>query len=345
MKRPLHLVGLLTLGLLLPLSAYCCVCCYFTTTFSGGGQNGKRIALIQVLHSVPAEDDYHQITYAKVVDDLYGNISRDTILLVSSGYDCSEYVFSAASDTLLVKLHGDSFNGEQAYGLEGCGRSVLRYKSDTLLGSIIPYVNKLPYRQYKENFAVYESSPSYFAIRGRVFSCTDRTTPVSGLAMDINGFAVEKTDALGSYHFPYVELYDDNKHRPIKPASAKDIQRGLSIIDIIKIRKHLLGKEELQHAWQVIAADVNNSQSVTTYDLVLLTKVIMQIENAFPGNQTWRFIKKNHVFPIPKNPWYEPFEAEIIFHALCTGQWIWDTYQVDLIAIKVGDVDGSFVKP
>ncbi|MBN8680731.1 MAG: T9SS type A sorting domain-containing protein [Chitinophagales bacterium] len=57
---------------------------------------------------------------------------------------------------------------------------------------------------------------------------------------------------------------------------------GLTTYDLVLISKHILALEPLQCPWQIIAADVNCSGSVTTFDIVNARKVILGIENNFP---------------------------------------------------------------
>jgi hypothetical protein len=45
-------------------------------------------------------------------------------------------------------------------------------------------------------------------------------------------------------------------------------KNGVSTLDMVQIQKHLLGIVPFTDPYQFIAADVNNSQSVSTIDLV-----------------------------------------------------------------------------
>ena len=57
----------------------------------------------------------------------------------------------------------------------------------------------------------------------------------------------------------------------------------------------------------MIAADANNSGSVTTLDLVAIRRVILQIDDNFQNNTSWRFVDADYVFPSPTNPWSNGF--------------------------------------
>jgi len=60
-------------------------------------------------------------------------------------------------------------------------------------------------------------------------------------------------------------------------ASAFDIISGVSTQDLILIRKHILSIEQLPKPYAWIAADVNNSGSITTVDVIKLSRLILGI--------------------------------------------------------------------
>jgi len=86
----------------------------------------------------------------------------------------------------------------------------------------------------------------------------------------------------------------------------------------------------------MIAADANKSNSVTTFDLVQLRKLILFIDTEFPNNTSWRFVDKDYVFPNPSNPWTAVFPEVISINNITANQ-----LATDFVAIKIGDVNGS----
>ncbi|MBK7338568.1 MAG: hypothetical protein IPJ00_21615 [Saprospirales bacterium] len=72
------------------------------------------------------------------------------------------------------------------------------------------------------------------------------------------------------------------------------------------IQQHILGQKLLSSPFKIIAADVNNSRSVTTLDMVQLRRVILNLESRFPNNRSWRFISASHTFTDRYNPWTGP---------------------------------------
>ena len=78
--------------------------------------------------------------------------------------------------------------------------------------------------------------------------------------------------------------------RPIKNINPSN---GVSTFDLVLISKHILGTAPFTNCFQHIAADVNKNGQATTFDLVELRKIILGIYSSFPSNTSWRFIPKN----------------------------------------------------
>lgn len=66
---------------------------------------------------------------------------------------------------------------------------------------------------------------------------------------------------------------------------------GVSTLDLLQITKHILNIQPFQTLYQWLAADVNASGSVTTFDIVETRKLILGIYDTFPAVQSWRFIR------------------------------------------------------
>mgnify|MGYP000727113042 CR=1 FL=1 len=62
--------------------------------------------------------------------------------------------------------------------------------------------------------------------------------------------------------------------------------------DLVLISKHILNVERLDSPYKMIAADVNNSQTITTLDLIQLRKLILGKIDKLPESSSWRFFDK-----------------------------------------------------
>jgi hypothetical protein len=78
----------------------------------------------------------------------------------------------------------------------------------------------------------------------------------------------------------------------VTPTKDNDPLNGVSTFDLVLINKHILGLEPLNTPYKMIAADANNSRSITTFDIVELRKLILGIYTELPNNTSWRFVDK-----------------------------------------------------
>ncbi|MBX2891105.1 MAG: hypothetical protein KF734_09285 [Saprospiraceae bacterium] len=106
----------------------------------------------------------------------------------------------------------------------------------------------------------------------------------------------------------------------------------MTTFDLVLISRHILGLEPLDSPYKMIAADANKSNSITTFDVVELRKLILGIYNELPQAPSWRFVDKAFVFPSPANPFSIQFPETIS---------IPPSSEQDFYGIKVGDVNGT----
>ncbi len=120
----------------------------------------------------------------------------------------------------------------------------------------------------------------------------------------------------------------------VSPSKDDDPLNGVTPLDLVKISKHILGVQPLS-TYNIIAADANKSNSITTFDIVELRKLIQGIYQELPNNASWRFIDADYVFLNPANPFQSPFSG-----TNSIGNVLLDSlYESTFIGIKIGDVD------
>ncbi|RMD74833.1 MAG: hypothetical protein D6818_02600, partial [Bacteroidetes bacterium] len=165
---------------------------------------------------------------------------------------------------------------------------------------------------------------------------TEQQQGVQDVSVQINSGsfgATATTAADGTYQFDNLTAGNDYT---VTPAHDVDPLNGVTSYDLVLIMKHILQMDPLDSPYQLIAADANNSGSVTTADVVVLRKLILFMEPTFPNNTSWRFVDAHYQFPNPANPWQEAFPEVYSVNDLTTDQ-----LDVDFVAIKVGDVNGT----
>lgn len=162
--------------------------------------------------------------------------------------------------------------------------------------------------------------------------------PVQGVSVALaadDGTSISKnTNEDGIYSFK--EFL--NKSYAIKPTKPRDDKNGVTTQDLLIVQKHLLELKKIKSPYQLIAADVNNSKTITAYDMILIRQMILQAIDKFPDNDSWRFIQSNYEFEEYVNP----------LDSIPTT-----TYRVDFsptisvnnnfIAVKIGDLNHSAI--
>jgi hypothetical protein len=140
----------------------------------------------------------------------------------------------------------------------------------------------------------------------------------------------QDTDETGTFGFD-LETGGDYS---VVPSLDLNASNGVTTFDIVLITQHILGINPFDSPYELIAADANKSNSITTLDVVSIRMVILQMTDAFPNNTSWRFVDKDHVFTDPTNPWDFPEVVNI-------NNLDEELLDVDFTGIKIGDVNGS----
>lgn len=158
---------------------------------------------------------------------------------------------------------------------------------------------------------------------------------VAGVTANLSGIVSESvlTDSLGGYTFTGLE---PNYDYTVTPFLDGDDQNGLTTYDVVLITQHILGIQHLASPYQRIAADVNNSGSISTLDVILLRQVILSILLEFPNSPSWRFVPRSHQFEDPTDPWLQPVPYSVTYNDLTAS-----LTSEDYVAIKIGDIDLS----
>jgi hypothetical protein len=171
--------------------------------------------------------------------------------------------------------------------------------------------------------------------RGPIITGVTKSTkgdPVEGVNVAMSGSLQQSMTTISNGAFAFGNLVTGNDYT-ITPSKLDDMRNGVSTFDLTFIAKHVLNVKLLDDPYKLIAADANNSGSVTTLDMVVLRKLILYVENDLPNNTSWRFVPTSHVFADPANPWGFP-EVEN-FNDIAGDQL------ANFVAIKVGDVSGD----
>jgi len=144
-------------------------------------------------------------------------------------------------------------------------------------------------------------------------------------------------DSCYTFHIDHIPFGNDYQ-ATIRGERPNGPHEGVTTYDLVLISKHILDIEPFTSVYQTVAADVNKSGSVTAFDIVEIRKLILGIYDSFPHVPAWRITR-----PVANPSQVANFSA------------LKDTYQITLtnlqddltfqnlhfVGIKYGDVNGT----
>jgi hypothetical protein len=120
----------------------------------------------------------------------------------------------------------------------------------------------------------------------------------------------------------------------VTPTLDEDPLNGVTTYDLVLISRHILGLEPLGSPYKMIAADANKSNTITSFDIIELRKLILGIYTELPNNESWRFVDKTQVFTQQNNPFLDVIREDITVGQIQSSSWA-----DDFVGIKIGDVN------
>lgn len=112
--------------------------------------------------------------------------------------------------------------------------------------------------------------------------------------------------------------------------------RGVTVLDLLLVERHILGKESLDSPWKRLAANVDRQGGINAADIFLMRQVIHGSADRYvSGQPVFHFLPASTVFSNAAQPWDAPdfIRYESPAENL-SGQ--------DFFGVKLGDVDGDW---
>ncbi len=143
--------------------------------------------------------------------------------------------------------------------------------------------------------------------------------PIMNVEIVVSGGIIDTitTDAEG--HFA-LNAVSRNGSYVITPSKNLNPANGVNVLDLVRVQKHLLAKDEFDFPWQYIAADATNNIDVSVGDILLLLRLVLGKISYLPSSPSWRFLPPSlTVDSIPEG----------------------GPYEVQMMGIKIGDLNGT----
>ncbi len=164
---------------------------------------------------------------------------------------------------------------------------------------------------------------------------TRKEEGIAGVTVTLDGpvKASTVTDTAGAYRFQNLSPSEFYTISLEKDGADKN---GVNVLDISLTSKHVLGVQPFDDPLKRMAADVNNSKTITVLDNVTMRKLILGVDAEFTSLPSWRFIPADFEFTDPENPWNDFISAKFAVPKLETV-----VLNFNFIGYKTGDVDFS----
>jgi lysyl endopeptidase len=163
---------------------------------------------------------------------------------------------------------------------------------------------------------------------------TGKLTTVSGAALANQtvtiGTNTTTTNASGSYSFNNIPV---NTPVNIKIERTTNPTNGVDAVDILLMRRHILGTATITSKLRLFAADVDGNQEIDAIDMLQTRRLLLGTRDNLPL-PSWRFVPSFVLLDANF-----PFNLTIpnIFEVSFTAS----TNNFDFIGVKIGDVDNN----
>ena len=156
---------------------------------------------------------------------------------------------------------------------------------------------------------------------------TPEGLPIAGVSVQALDKGRTTTGRFGTYQLP--GTYGETYELRASYENDTDPRAGLSTLDMIILRRHLLDVESLEDPYLKIAADLNRDGRVTLLDLIQLQALILAKEDLYPTAGMWRFVNAS---------WDGRNEPIEVIYLRNVTQCAVDK---DFIGIRLGDLNRS----
>jgi len=166
---------------------------------------------------------------------------------------------------------------------------------------------------------------------------TEYLEPVEGVDLGMQWFdgSIEEYTTFSDGLFLFSNL-ESGKQYQIGAEKNNDPLNGVSTYDIVLIQRHILGIQQIESPYKLIAADVRPDGVINVLDIADLRSLILGKTGHFPNNTSWRFISADQVLQNGVTP--APGSLEMLKILDLNQTSIRDA---DFIGVKIGDLNNT----
>lgn len=185
-------------------------------------------------------------------------------------------------------------------------------------------------------------------VRGQVHYWAQQGLPVPGVSLIASGHDGEFdfVDSDGNGAFEVTVPTDTEVYIDVELPGNENANAGVSVLDILLMRKHILAVEPFENPLQLLAGDVTEDESISTLDILTTRRVILGITDYFTLDYNdekagiWKFIRNDYTFEDSLDPFLEYYIEDTSWRFMESVDG--DRFNSDFLAIKLGDVSGNW---
>ena len=162
---------------------------------------------------------------------------------------------------------------------------------------------------------------------------TEEDEMVSLATVEVEGFLNNQMTTTDDGYYLFDLMMAQNY--AITPSRNDDPLNGITTYDLILLGQHVLETNLLDSPYKMIAADVNESGSITALDMIQLRRLILHIDDEFSSGKSWTFVDAAYTFPNPSNPFATTYPTTASINNLTTSETI------NFVGVKLGDLNAS----
>lgn len=319
-----------------------CGCQYNPRTFCESiGMYDSEVALVKITDygRIVGDRTTHPFMEVMILDDLREGIEKDTIeVFLHDGFNCGYSGYFPIGDTLLFNMERYEYDIDSiVYELSGCGQHFLYYRNDSVLHQINYGIDNMLYEDFIDYLEECYETPVSASLKGEL-----RSVKTGDLLPRFNFEAnsqIVETDSIGNYDYRLGYKYPSEMER-VSFRKRTQILEEITSSDLVRITQHIRNVSEFSKSWQYLAADVDNSQTITILDIIYLKRLILGISESLPSGRSALIITEEEYqyWEIGSNPFIRlnfGISEEYYVEAPDNRE---DIEDFDLRAIKLGDV-------
>jgi photosystem II stability/assembly factor-like uncharacterized protein len=169
---------------------------------------------------------------------------------------------------------------------------------------------------------------------------------IGGQVVNVNGVGVDSVLIdFGSVDYPATFVDSDGQYQlndipigslcTVQPSKNINIRNGISTFDMLLMQKHILQIDTLATPYQILAGDVNDDGQLSTFDVLINRRVLLELQDTFINTPSWNFVASDYNFQNPVDPFDENYSTGVTCADFSSGA------SGNFIGIKMGDVNAS----